>query len=408
MEVFIVAGEPSGDRQGAALATEIRRLEPQAEVAGVGGRAMARAGVSLMFDSTGWAAIGVPEALKRVPSLWLKYRAILARLRDAPPAVLILIDFGAFNLRLARAVQGWGIPILYYFPPRSWSRAPDPRRGCPGGLTDLVDAIATPFPWSERALSGGKATVRWVGHPLIDQVRPSLDAAAARERWGIRDGERLVVVAPGSRDQELRIILPELAGAAVALRRDFPGLRFAVTAAPGVSQPALRRRFQRLGIEPIVVEGLDPDLLQLAELALVTSGTATIELTILGLPMVVVYRVSLAARLQYGIMCAMGRRVRFAAMPNVMAQRPVVPELLQQRARPGPIAAEARRLLADDEARRQMRAELLAIAAELGPPGGARRAAGMAVALAQRRPVELPSLLTDSPIATTPTANRAL
>jgi lipid-A-disaccharide synthase len=412
MEVFVVAGEPSGDRQGAALADEIRRLEPRAAISGVGGRAMKRAGVSLMFDSADWGAIGVPEALRRVPSLWLKCRAILRRLRSAPPAVLVLIDFGAFNLRLARALQGRGIPILYYFPPRSWSRAPTS-----GGLTDLVDAIATPFPWSESALSGGRAVVRWVGHPLVEQVRPRAahpDAVStARERWGIRENERLVLVAPGSRDQELRIILPELTGAAAVLRRDFPSqpgcpsLRFAAAAAPGVSQPALRRRFQRLGIEPIVAEGLDPDLLRLADLALVTSGTATLELTILGVPMVVVYRVSLGGRLQYAIMCAMGRRVQFVAMPNIMAQRMVVPELLQERARAGPIAAEARRLLADDQARQRMRAELLALAAQLGPPGAARRAAEMALALAKRRPIETPSLVTGAATDPTPTAGDA-
>jgi lipid-A-disaccharide synthase len=383
MEVFIAAGEPSGDRQGAALANEIRRLEPQAQVRGVGSHAMAAAGVRLLFDSAGWAAIGVGEALKKIPSLWLKHRAIRRHLLANRPAVVVLIDFGAFNLRLARAIQGSGIPILYYFPPRSWSREPPT-----GGLTDVVHAIATPFPWSQRALSGGRAEVRWVGHPLVDQVRPALAPAAARERWRIAEGERLVAVAPGSRAQELRLLLPELAVAAQILNRSLPSLRFAVSAAPGVRQDALRRRFRRAGIEPIIVEGLNPDLLQLPEVALVTSGTATLELAILGVPMVVVYKVSLAGRLQYAIMRRLYGPLKFIAMPNVIAQRPIVPELIQERARGDLIAAEARKLLDDRAAAERMRRELGAVAAELGPPGAARRAAEMTLALARGRRIE--------------------
>lgn len=388
MEVFIVAGEPSGDRQGAALAGEIRRLEPRAGITGVGGQAMAGAGVRLLFDSSGWAAIGVPEALKKVPGLWLKQRAMLRRLRERPPAVMVLIDFGAFNLRLARAIRGSGIPILYYFPPRSWSRAAPT-----GDLTDLVDAIATPFPWSERVLAGGRAEVRWVGHPLVEQVRPSITPAAARERWGVAEDERVVAVAPGSRAQELRLILPELAGAAATLSRELPGLRFAVSAAPGVRQDRLRQRFRRLGIEPIVIAGLDPDLLQVAEVALVTSGTATLEMAILGVPMVVVYKVSRAGVLQYAIMRRMRGPLRFIAMPNLVLEREVVPELVQERARAEVIAAGARRLLDDRAAWERMRRDLHQVAAALGPPGAAARAAAMALALARGRRIE------DEPIA---------
>jgi len=380
MDLFIVAGEPSGDRQGAALAAEIRRLEPQARVSGVGSHAMAAAGVDLFCDSAGWAAIGAGEALKKIPALWLKKRAIVRRLLSHSPAALVLIDFGAFNLRLARTLQGSGIPILYYFPPRSWSRRPPT-----GDLTELVDAIATPFRWSEQALSGGKAIARWVGHPLVDQVRPAMSPDEARSRWGIAADERLLVVVPGSRPQELRLITPHLAEAAGILTRERAGLRVAVTVAPGVDREALRQRFQRLGIEPIMVEGLNPDLLQLADVALATSGTATLELAIIGVPMVVVYKVSLTTKLQYEIVRRLrGALWRFIAMPNVIADRRIVPELLQERARPELIAAEGRALLDDAEARERMRRDLLAVAAELGPPGAATRAAEMVVALARR------------------------
>jgi lipid-A-disaccharide synthase len=381
MDVFVVAGEPSGDRQGAALADEIRRLEPQARISGIGSHAMAAAGVDLLCDSAGWAAIGAGEALKKIPALWFRKRAIVRRLLSRPPALLVLIDFGAFNLRLARSLQGSGIPILYYFPPRSWSRRPPT-----GDLTDLVDAIATPFRWSEQALAGGRAEVRWVGHPLVDQVRPALTRDVARRKWEIAPDERVLAVVPGSRSQELRLVMPELADAAGTLIRETPGLRVAVTAAPGVDREALRRRFQSAGIEPIMAEGLHPDLLQVADVALACSGTATLELAILGVPMVVAYKVSLTTRLQYEIVRRLrGTLWRFIAMPNVIADRGIVPELLQERARADLIAAEGRALLRDPEARERMRSELLAVAAELGAPGAAARAAEMALALARRR-----------------------
>jgi lipid-A-disaccharide synthase len=382
MEAFIVAGEPSGDRQGAALAKEIWRREPQAHIAGVGAWAMAQAGVSIARDSAGWAAIGVGEALKKAPVLWFALRALRRRLLTRPPAVLVLIDFGAFNLRLARSLQGSGIPILYYFPPRSWSRAP-----ATGGLTDLVDAIATPFRWSQGVLAGGRAQVRWVGHPLVDQVQPTTAPAPARQRWGVASGERLVAVVPGSRRQELRYLLPEMASAARALNGQLPGLRFAISAAPGVSREELEQRFRRLGSEPIIVDGLNPDLLQLAQVALVTSGTATLELAILGVPMVAVYKLSPVNRLQYAILCRLRGPLRFVAMPNLIAERAVVPELLQDRARGDLIAAEARKLLDQPAAAQRMRSDLLAVAAELGPPGAAGRAAEMALALAHNRPI---------------------
>ena len=382
MDVFIVAGEPSGERQGAALAAAIRKLEPQARIAGVGGHAMAAAGIELLCSSVGWAAIGVGEALKKVPALWLKYRAIRRHLLTRPPNVLILIDFGAFNLRLARAMQGKGIPILYYFPPRSWSREP-----ATGGLTDLVDAIATPFPWSEQALSGGRAEVRWVGHPLVEQVRPTLTREQARRRWNIGDDDRALVIAPGSRGQELRYLLPELAGAARILKESMASLRFVVSVAPGRSHEVMRRRFRRVGIEPILVDGLNPDALQLAEVALVTSGTATLELAILGIPMVVVYKVSPTSQAQYAVLRRMRGPLRFIAMPNVIAQHHIVPELLQARARADLIADQARRLLDSAEARAAMGRELLAVAAELGPPGATARTAEMAMALARTKRV---------------------
>jgi lipid-A-disaccharide synthase len=229
--------------------------------------------------------------------------------------------------------------------------------------------------------------VRWVGHPLVEQVRPKIGAQEARRALGLADNERLVVVAPGSRRQELRYLLPPLAAAAEILNRQAPGLRFAVSAAPGVSRDRLRRRFVRADAEPIMMDGLDPDLLQVAAVALAASGTATLELAMLGIPMVVVYKVSPTTRLQFALVCRVRGPVRFIAMPNVIAQREIVPELLQDRARGDTIAAEARKLLQDSAAAQRMRADLREVTAQLGPPGAAGRAADMALALARRRPI---------------------
>jgi lipid-A-disaccharide synthase len=374
--VFLSAGEASGDRVGALLVEALKRRRDDLRLAGIGGRLMAAAGVKLVADSSDWAAIGVFEATSRLPRAWAALRAARRELEIARPAGLVLIDCGSFNVPLARAARRIGIPTLYYFPPGSWSRRP---RGLE--LRNLVDCIATPFPWSRDLLTGGQARVEWVGHPVMEAVRPQVAAEAAYARYGLAPDRPVVALVPGSRSQEIQYVLPVIAEGAALLAQDWAGAQFVVPVARSVERERVADQLDRAKVSALLLEGMDYDALQLARAAVVCSGTATLELTCLGVPMVVVYRASRATTLQYRLFRGLLGGQQFAAMPNILAGREIVRELLGSAATPEAIASETAALLSDQERRGRVLAGLEQAAASLGPPGASERTAELLLTL---------------------------
>jgi lipid-A-disaccharide synthase len=378
--VFIIAGEASGDWSGALLVKALRRAGPGVKVQGVGGRRMAGAGAELVLDSSAWGAIGVLEGLMKVPLVWRALGEVKRRLAASPPSALVLIDFGAFNLRVAHAASPLGIPVLYYFPPGSWSRRP---RGLE--LRDLADVIATPFPWSAELLAGGRARVEWVGHPVVETARPSLIPERAWSLYRLDPSRPTVALAPGSREQEIRHLLPVLAAAAARISGAFPGVQFLVPVAPSVDRDHVAATLKRVGVNATLLMGMEYDALQLAQVAVVCSGTATLEFCVLGIPMVVAYRASLATTLQYRVFRGLIGGQGYAAMPNIVAGRGIVPERLGSAATPASIAEAVGALLSDESKRAEMKRELAAVAATLGTPGASQRTAALTLELMASR-----------------------
>jgi lipid-A-disaccharide synthase len=374
--VFLSAGEASGDWTGAMLARTLGELRPDLSLRGIGGRRMAEAGVELTSDSSSWGAIGVFEALSKLPRVLGILRATRHCLGAAPPHVLALIDCGAFNIPLARFARSRGIPTLYYFPPGSWSRR---LRG--PELRDLVDVIATPFPWSRDLLSGGRALVEWVGHPVVEASQPRITPEKAFTRYGLDPGRRVVALAPGSRDQELGYVFPLLLQAAALISERVGGVQFLVPVAPTLDPARVRAGLERAGVAFTLLQGIDYDALQLAQAAAVCSGTATLEFTCLGVPMVVVYRASRLTTLQYRLMRGVIGRQRWAAMPNIIAGRGIVRELLGSAATPQAVAAEVIDLLSDPARRAQVKEGLAEVKTALGEPGATRRTAELVLGL---------------------------
>jgi lipid-A-disaccharide synthase len=372
--VFISAGEASGDWSGSLLLQALHAARPELVARGIGGKRLAAAGMELVADSSTWGAIGLLEGLMKVPQIWGAMQAARADLTANPPSLLVLIDCGAFNMRLARAIRGLSIPTLYYFPPGSWSRKPrDPE------LCTLVDAVATPFPWSAKLLAGGRARVEWVGHPVVESARPRISAAEAAAQYGIDPTRPVVAIAPGSREQELRHLLPVFAAAAAQVQQALPGTQFLVPVAPTLDRDRVAAVLARAGVTATLLDGMDYDALQLAQAAAVCSGTATLEFCCLGLPMVVAYRASLATAIQYRLLRGLLGRQRFAAMPNIIAEREIIPERLGAAATPESIAEVVIRYLRDESARAEAKRELAAVAEVLGPPGASARAAALAL-----------------------------
>lgn len=376
--IFVSAGEPSGDWAGALLAGALRRRRPDARLVGIGGRRMAGAGVELWADSSEWGAIGIFEAVSKAPRVLRVLRQTRAHLAAERPSGLVLIDCGAFNLPLARSARKMGLRTLYYLPPGSWSRKPRSRE-----LSDLVEVIATPFRWSRDLLAGGRARVEWVGHPVVEAARPGLAVEEAWERYGLDSRLPVVALAAGSRAQEVHYVLPLLAEAAARLAEEWEGLQFVVPVAEALDSGQLRAGFERAGVRPTLLSGIEYDALQLAGAAAVCSGTATLEFACLGVPMVVVYRASRATTLQYRLFRGLIGRQRWAAMPNVIAGREVVRELLGSAASGEAVAREVGALLRDGPRRERMQEGLREVVESLGPAGASERTAELVLKLAK-------------------------
>ncbi len=372
LHLAIVAGEDSGDFHGANLVGALRDKVPGIRISGIGGRKMAAAGVELVFASERLAVVGILEVLNRLPEIWRGRQTLCRHLRKTRPDLLVLIDFPDFNLNLvAPYARRLGIPIVYYISPQVWAW----RRGRVSQINRLVEKILVILPFEEEFYRRHGVAAEYVGHPLLDEFTGfSPRPEAARKN--------LIALIPGSRPGEIGRLLPEMLTAARLYRRDHPDCRFIIPAAPSVEPefiagfiPARLRERVEIVREPLV------ETLAKVSAALVTSGTATLETALAGVPMIVIYKVN---RLSYEI----GRRlisVPFISLVNLIAGREIVPELIQQEARPEIISAAMRRSFDNPETRAQTIRELNRIKTRLGQPGGADRAAAAILEVVQGR-----------------------
>ncbi|MFQ3586654.1 MAG: hypothetical protein SNJ74_10695 [Fimbriimonadaceae bacterium] len=330
--VFLSAGEASGDAYGAALVRSIRSLADSPIVFEAVGSALLRdAQVRIVRDSGRWGAIGATQALRVLPSALSGLWAAKSRCSQGEPGLLIPIDFGFFNIRLARHAKKHGWRVLYFVPPGSWRRD---RQGA--DLPETADEIVTPFSWSAEILTRMGASAHWFGHPLKQLVEA--DRAGIRSD-GVRRG---IAVLPGSRRAEIEQNLPVLSG---VLERFEEAATFAV--APSLDLEWVRRRWQRLAPGrggDRFVQGQARRVLLEARAGLICSGTATLEAVLCGLPHVVFYRISKVTELEARLI---GFRPTFVSQPNIIMNRQIVPERLQHDAVPDKIEPDLRRLLAD-------------------------------------------------------------
>ncbi len=337
---------------------------------------MAAAGVEIVADSSQWAAIGLADSLVKIPAIWFSLRRLRERMTASTPNAVVLIDSGGMNLPLLRMIRHIETKRVYYMPPGSWSHKPRNR-----ALRDLVDAIATPFPWSRDLLSGGRARVEWVGHPVVEIAQPRLSRSAAYRKYALDAGCPIVAVAPGSRQQEMRYILPVLAGAAANLKAQLPRVQFVVAASDRGYEKRISDAFRRLDVGITLLQGMEHDALQLADVAMVCSGTATLEFTCLGTPMAIVYKGNTLTTIQFVLFRGVIGGQWRAGMPNIIAERDVVPEFMWRFAKPRAIAREVARLLGDTAARDRMRADLLQVKEALGADSASERTADMVLEL---------------------------
>jgi len=372
--VFLVAGEVSGDLHGADLAAELLTLAPEVRLEGIGGRRMAAAGVTLIEDSSDWGVIGWFEAARHLRPFLRRLAEVTARLLDEPPDVLVPIDFPGFNLALLKRLRG-RIRAVYYVPPMVAIR-----RGRRAQRVAALGArLLAVFPFEAEAYRQAGANVTFIGHPAVDHRSSVAPPALIRRRLGLPAASPVLGLLPGSRQQELDRLLDPMLDAAARIRDADPGVCVLLALASPSFRGAVEAAVSRSGVPVTMVEGAR-EVMAVSTVLLMASGTATVEAMVFAVPMVVTYRVS---RLTW-MMVPLAMTARYAAIPNIMADESVVPELLQERATAPRMCAAALALLRDSALHERTAARLRQLADRLGPPGAARRAALEVLAAAGR------------------------
>lgn len=369
--VLIVAGEASGDLHGADLAAEMRAREPECEVFGIAGEKMRTAGVRALYRSEDLAAFGVTEVATTISHTLGALLGLRRLLKREPPDLVVLIDFAEFNMILSRAAKRSGVPVLYYITPQVWAW----RGWRIHKLIARADELAVVLPFEADLFKAAGGRARFVGHPLLDRVHPAQDRAGTMARHGFDSRARLLAILPGSRQSEIRHLLRPMIEAARMLARD-QGLVPCLALAPTLTRAQLEASGVNLaGIQ--VIGGDTYSIVAHSEVALVTSGTATLETALLGCPMVIAYKLS---PLSYLVGRLLVRGVEYFGMPNILAGQPIVPELLQSKVTANNLVRAAENLLIEP-VRGETIAALKTLRARLGAPGAAGRVADLALGM---------------------------
>ena len=375
-EVMIVTGEASGDMHGANLIKAMKSICPGLSVAGMGGKALISQGMEPLYDAAKLSVVGLSEVFSHLGDIWTARRILIQHLTEKRPALLILIDLPDFNLMLAAKAKALGIPVFYYISPQVWAW----RSSRVEKIKKLVDRMAVILPFEKDFYQQRGVEVDFVGHPLLDE----LDTTVSREKFladlGISDNSKRVVgILPGSRRKEISSMLPIFIEAAKLMEKKLGRLLFLLPVAPSLQDKDLAGYgLEDCGLDIHLVRERRFDLMASCDAVLAASGTVTLELGLLNVPMVVSYRLS---PLSYFL----GRRfikVEYASLVNLIADRQVVLELLQDAATPAKISQEIIRILTEEEYRLTMKNGLKEVAEKLGEPGASVRAAELALGVA--------------------------
>jgi len=393
--LFVIAGEASGDLHASALVRELSARDPGFRFSGIGGARLQEAGLELLHHSDQLSFMGFAEVIRHLPYLRRVMRDVRVFLEEHRPALVILVDFPAFNLRVARIAKDLGLDVLYYIAPQVWAWHEERVTT----LAEVTDVIACVLPFEEQFFDekgktyGVETDARFVGHPLIDGAVPSIGSSAFRDEMLLPGNSEILALLPGSRIQEISRLLPPMAEAAGILRQNRPELIPIVGAAPGIPDSVYDRVLARSGQKraPSVPpeggyrpehglhlsRGCTYDLLDAARGALVASGTATLETGLLETPMVIAYRMS---RLSWWI----SRRrvkVQHVGLVNLVAGKRLVPELLQEVVTPRTLADHLAPFLEDGSVRDEIIAGLRLVRGRLGGGGATARTADIALEL---------------------------
>ncbi len=374
--ILISAGEASGDIHAAAVTAAIKKIDSSAEVFGMGGDALRNAGGEVLFDIKDHGVMGFVEVLKKLPDLF-KLRDDFEKVMDErKPDCLITVDYPGFNMKLAKLAHDKGIPVVSYIAPSAWawhkSRAKE--------VAKIVDKVACIFPFEYDVYKEAGAYVEFVGHPLVDIVKPSMTKEEAMAFAGKEEGKKLILLMPGSRLMEIEKMLPTLLEAAKIIKKQLPEVSFVMPRAGTIPISLLEEKIQASGLDVKITEGNNYDLFSVADLALATSGTVTLEAALCGLGSVIVYKTNPVTYFIAKLLV----NIPHIGLPNIVAAKSVVPELIQNDFTPAKVAQEALALL-ESERNAKMKEDLAYVKERLGKPGAVGRVAELVLKIAREK-----------------------
>ncbi|MBC8234294.1 lipid-A-disaccharide synthase [bacterium] len=369
LKIMFVAGEASGDLHASRVAAKIKELIPEASLFGMGGDLMLAAGVDLEYNIADSAVMGFSEVLSSIPALWKKLTRLKEIVVSSRPDALVLIDFPDFNMRLARYAHKLNIPVIYYIPPKAWAW----RRYRARQIAQITTVVASIFPFEAEFYRRAGANVKYVGHPLLDFAKSAFNQREAKERFSLNPDEPVFGLMPGSRRKEVDRLLPVMLEVAHRIHEIIPTCQFLLPLAPTISKAGLPEM-------PFVqvIEGEVYNIMRACDLMCIASGTATLEAALMLTPMIIIYKVSFSTWIILNSLV----RLTHSGLPNIIAGREIVQELLQSQANPQLISKIAIELLSDPNKIARQKAELAKIREQLGTEGAVERIAKLVLKVA--------------------------
>ena len=364
--IFMVAGEPSGDLHGSLVLSHIKRRNPEIITEGIGGPLMKGAGLDCVRSIDEMSVIGFVEVFKNIRHFLKIFADIKKRFETHRPDLLILIDYPGFNVRLAEVAKSMGIRVIYYICPQVWAwHASRVRK-----ITKVIDEAIVVFPFEVEIWKKAGAAVQWFGHPLVGTVESKIPRESFRTSMELGDGP-VVSLLPGSRTQEIYYILPGLIAAAGKILKERPATKFLLPMAGTIEEKQILPHLSQKKIPIKLLRGQTYEAVQASDLALVASGTATLETAILGTPMIIVYQTNwLTALLSRFLIQA-----PHIGLPNVVTGKKIVPEFIRWQFNPEVVANEALRILSNPRRQAMIRKNLQKVKANLGEKGASSRVA---------------------------------
>lgn len=366
MKIMMSAGEASGDMHAAAVAAEIKRIRPDAEIFGMGGELMKKSGVRIIYDIENLGIIGIVEIIKHIPFFFHLRDMLRQAMIDEKPDVLVCVDYPGFNMKIAHVAKTLGIPVVYYIAPTIWAW----NKGRAKNIVRDVAQVASIFPFEAKAYKEAGAHVTFVGHPLADTVKPSMTFEEALDYFHGNKEARRILLMPGSRKNEVTGLFPLMLDAAEALSKK-ADCQFFIPRASTIPKEFLLSFIGNRKISFEITEGHQYDLMQICDVCAASSGTATLETALMELPTVLVYKLAPLTWFLANLLV----HVKYAGLPNLLMGCEVTPELLQDRATAANVTEILQKWLTDEKARQGNISEIRKVREALGSGGAVNRTA---------------------------------